>query len=268
MTNKHGDFIWYELLTPDADAAGRFYGAVIGWTSVQLVPDNPGADYRIFSSSDGRDTRDNLGGCMEMSADMAAGGARPAWVGYITVDDVDKGVDAVLAAGGRVLMPAMDVEMAGRMAMVTDPQGAPFYLMKGASEGTSHSFAAYEAKVGHCAWNELASSDPEGAKSFYQTLFGWRKTDENDMVDMGQYEILSASENRFTIGAVYPKVEEDEVSHWLFYFRVANLTAAIEALHTQGGHLRADPVAVPDRDDWTVQACDPDGAWFGMIGPR
>jgi uncharacterized protein len=152
--------------------------------------------------------------------------------------------------------------------MVADPQGAPFYLMKGASDGTSHSFAAYEPKVGHCAWNELASSDPEGAKAFYNTLFGWTKTGQNDMGAMGQYEILSASESRFTLGAVYPKVAEDEMSHWLFYFRVANLTAAIKALHTQGGHLRADPVAVPDRDDWTVQACDPDGAWFGMIGPR
>ncbi|MFM2411431.1 MAG: hypothetical protein RL481_2259, partial [Pseudomonadota bacterium] len=33
MTNQHGDFIWYELLTKDADAAGDFYGKVIGWTS-------------------------------------------------------------------------------------------------------------------------------------------------------------------------------------------------------------------------------------------
>ena len=32
MPNKHGDFIWYELLTSDADAAQRFYGDVVGWT--------------------------------------------------------------------------------------------------------------------------------------------------------------------------------------------------------------------------------------------
>jgi predicted enzyme related to lactoylglutathione lyase len=47
MTNQHGDFIWYELLTSDAGAAGDFYGKVIGWTST--ASGQPGMDYRFFS---------------------------------------------------------------------------------------------------------------------------------------------------------------------------------------------------------------------------
>ncbi|WP_408021716.1 VOC family protein [Siccirubricoccus phaeus] len=31
MPNPHGDFIWYELLTSDPQAAEAFYGAVLGW---------------------------------------------------------------------------------------------------------------------------------------------------------------------------------------------------------------------------------------------
>jgi uncharacterized protein len=266
MTNQHGDFIWYELLTKDANAAGDFYGKVVGWTS--YASGQPGMDYRFFSSGDGTDNKDTIGGYMTITEEMEAGGSRPCWLGYIAVDDVDTRVTAITAAGGTLYMPAMDLEGVGRMAMVADPQGAPFYLMKGASDETSHSFAAYEPKVGHCAWNELATSDPTGAKTFYGAQFGWSKAGETDMGPMGKYELIQCSGNRFMLGGVYPKVPEDEMSHWLFYFRVANLTAAIEALRTEGGHLRADPIAVPDRDDWTVQACDPDGAWFGMIGPR
>jgi len=31
MANHHGDFIWYELMTTDADGARAFYQAVVGW---------------------------------------------------------------------------------------------------------------------------------------------------------------------------------------------------------------------------------------------
>ena len=31
MADKHGDFVWYELMTPDPDAAQKFYGGLIGW---------------------------------------------------------------------------------------------------------------------------------------------------------------------------------------------------------------------------------------------
>ncbi len=266
MTNLHGDFIWYELLTKDADAAADFYGKAIGWTSTRAG--QPGVDYRFFSSGDGNDTRDGVGGFMAITPEMAEHGTKPAWLGYIAVDDVDSSAARITASGGGVLMPAMDMESVGRMAMVTDPQGAPFYLMKGASDETSHSFAAYEPKVGHCAWNELATSDPESAKAFYTSHFGWAKEGETDMGPMGKYEIMKASGGRFTLGGVYPMLPEDDWSHWLFYFRVPNINAAITAAENNGGHIRVEPIEVPEREDWTVQACDPDGAWFGLIGPR
>jgi uncharacterized protein len=127
MTNQHGDFIWYELLTKDADAAGDFYGRVVGWTSTSSG--QPGMDYRFLSSGDGSDNKDGVGGYMTITPDMAANGARPAWVGYICVNDVDASIAKIAASGGAVLMPAMDLDGVGRMAMVTDPQGAPFYIM-------------------------------------------------------------------------------------------------------------------------------------------
>lgn len=265
MTNHHGDFIWYELLTTDADAAGDFYGKVVGWSSQSAG--QPDMDYRFFSSGDGSDIADGVGGYMAITPEMAEHGARPAWVGYIGVDDVDATVLKLIAAGGAVLMPAVDLEGVGRMAMVADPQGAPFYVMKGASDETSHSFAATEPKIGHCAWNELSTSDPECAKAFYSALFGWTKDGEMDMGPMGKYEFIKASGDRFGIGAVMPKMPEMPVSMWAYYFRVADIDAGAAAITTHGGTIIQSPIEIPG-GDYSLMAMDSAGAAFGLVGAR
>jgi predicted enzyme related to lactoylglutathione lyase len=266
MTNQHGDFIWYELLTSDADAAGAFYGKVVGWTSTSAG--QPGMDYRFFSSGDGSDDKDGVGGYMAITPEMAAGGARPAWVGYICVDDVDQTITKLTAAGGSVMMPASDIAGVGRMAMVADPQGAPFYVMKGASEGgESHSFAALDPKVGHCAWNELSSADPEVAKSFYGKLFGWVKDGDMDMGPLGKYEFLKVNDGRFALGAVMPKMPEMPVSMWTFSFRVADIDKAVETIKDCGGQLLQEPMEIPG-GDFSLTAMDPQGAALGLVGPK
>lgn len=273
MANHHGDFIWYELLTADADAAGDFYGKVVGWTSSSA--NQPGMDYRFFSSGDGSDMADGVGGYMAITEDMAAGGARPAWVGYIAVDDVDASVAAITAAGGSIHMPAMDLDGVGRMAMVADPQGAPFYVMKGFSDEESLSFSYDRPRPGHCAWNELASSDPASAMAFYTRLFGWVKDGEMDMGPMGQYEFLrhagrapeGAPMGAGMVGAIYPLMPEDEQSHWLFYFRVADIDAALSTIESSGGKLHQPPTEIPS-GDFSLIAVDPQGAYFGLVGAR
>ena len=265
MTDQQGDFIWYELLTSDADAAAEFYGKVIGWSS--QGSGMPDMDYRFFSSGDGRDNADGVGGFMAITPEMAKGGARPCWVGYIAADDVDASVAAITAKGGAVLMPAMDLEGVGRMAMVADPQGATFYVMKGASDEESHSFAALEPKVGHCAWNELATTDPAAAKAFYAAQFGWVQDGDMDMGPMGKYEFWWASDKRFMLGALWPKMPEMPVSAWAFYFRVADIDVAAEAIKTHGGTVFADPMEIPG-GDYNLNASDPAGAAFGLVGPR
>jgi uncharacterized protein len=265
VKNQHGDFIWYELLTKDADAASDFYGKVIGWTSKSAG--QPGMDYRFFSSGDGSDAEDGVGGYMAITADLAAHGARPCWTGYIGVDDVDATVTAVIAKGGTVLMPAIDLAGVGRMAMVADPQGAPFYVMRGVSEEASHAFAAYEPKVGHCAWNELSTIDPVAAKAFYGGLFGWIKDGDMDMGPMGKYEFLKASGGRFALGAVMPKMPQMPASLWIYYFRVADIDVAVSTIKANGGTLLQEPMMIPG-GDYSLTAMDPHGAAFGLVGAR
>ena len=102
MANKHGDLIWYELLTSDAGAAQTFYGDVIGWSARDSGQSE--VDYRILDVG-GVD----IGGLMQINDEMKACGAKPIWLGYIAVDDVDAVVASIVKAGGTTQMPAMDV---------------------------------------------------------------------------------------------------------------------------------------------------------------
>src|SRR5947209_7834002 len=118
-----GGFIWYELMTPDAEGAKAFYDAVVGWQFGEAAAEYGG--YRMINRSDGG----QAGGVLPLTDEMQQHGARPAWLGYISVDDVDQAGASIERAGGKVLM-THDIANVGRIAMVTDPQGAPFYVMK------------------------------------------------------------------------------------------------------------------------------------------
>lgn len=262
MANEHGDFLWYELMTSDADVAQRFYGPLLGWTFADSGMD--GGEYRLFSAGD-----QQIGGFMALTEDMIAGGARPAWAGYITVDDVDSCAKAIADNGGTILLEPQDIPGVGRFAYAADPTGAMFYIMRGSTEGgETHSFAKYEPMAGHCAWNELASSDPEAAKAFYGALFGWKQEGGMDMGPLGQYEFWQAGRERpYGIGAVMPLMPGMPTSAWTYYFRVADIDAAAGYITTGGGTLLQEPTPIPG-GDFSLTAMDPQGAVFGLVGPR
>jgi uncharacterized protein len=269
MANHHGDFIWYELMSPDGAAAKDFYGPLVGWTF------GGNDEYREIQGSEG-----GVGGILQLTPEMTNGGARPAWVGYILVDDVDKMVTSITEGGGMVLMPARDMEGVGRFAMVADPQGAPFYVMRPTPpadqpDAESHAFSYDRPRVGHCAWNELASSDPSAAIHFYGQRFGWVKDGEMDMGPMGKYEYLrhigrapeGSQPGQGMLGAVWPKMPEMPVSAWSFYFRVPDIDVAANAIKASGGTLMMDPMEIPG-GEYSLNAMDPQGATFGLVGPR
>ena len=122
--NPPGDFIWYELMTTDAEGAKDFYDALVGWSFGEAAAEYNG--YRMINTSDGG----FAGGVMPITAEMQQHGARPTWLGYLNVTDVDAKVASIEAAGGKTWMGATDIPNVGRIAMVTDPQAAPFYVMK------------------------------------------------------------------------------------------------------------------------------------------
>jgi hypothetical protein len=251
----HGSFIWYELLTTDAEAASAFYGDVIGWNSRDAGV--PGVDYRIFSSG-GTDVAGHM--TMPQGAPEAM---RPLWLGYVGVDDVDAAVEAITSAGGSVHMPAMDLPGVGRMALVADPQGVPFYVMRGEGEQASAAFSVTDA--GHCRWNELTTSDPAAALAFYTGHFGWEKGDAMPMGEMGDYQFINHGGEM--IGAVMRTQPDGRPPMWSFYFGVPEIDAAAARIGANGGAIHAGPMEIPG-GEYAVVASDPQGVMFGIVGPR
>ena len=255
--NKPGDYIWYELLTSDMEAAQKFYAGVLGWSFADSG--QSAMDYRIINAG-----AHSVGGLMAITKDMAEGGAAPTWLGYIAVDNVDETVAGIGKRGGRVHMPAMDIPMVGRIAMVADPQGAPFYVMKPQGSGKSLAFADDMPRVGHCAWNELQTSDPSAAWAFYGDLFGWTQDGEMDMGPMGKYQFIR---HGTMIGAIMPCSAEMGPPRWNQYFRVEDIDAAKAAVEASGGRIVNGPDEIPG-GDFAMNCADPQGAPFGLVGRR
>ena len=259
MANKHGDWIWYELMTGDPAASAAFYGAVQDWTfpPAKSEPD----DYLEIQAGD-----EFVGGLLRLTPEMTAGGAHPAWIGYIAVDDVDASVASIEAAGGKTCMPARDMEGVGRFAMVSDCCGAPFYVMTPTSQpGGGESTAFSPTLPDRCSWNELMAGDATNAIAFYTGRFGWTLPDAMDMGPMGQYQFVA--QGGMTIGAIMQKPAQVPVAGWNHYFRVASIAAAQAQVAAQGGRVINGPMQVPG-DDWIVQGVDPQGAAFCLVGGK
>jgi predicted enzyme related to lactoylglutathione lyase len=260
--SAQGHLIWYELMTPDGDASKAFYDRVVGWNIGEPVAEYQG--YRMIGRSDGG----FAGGVLQLTQEMQQHGARPAWLGYIGVDDTDAAVRSIEEAGGKALMPPFDIDKVGRVAMVTDPQGAPFYLMKpippeGQESQQSDVFSVDQPQ--HVRWNELSTTDPESAIDFYRGQFGWTQEGDMDMGEMGKYRFI---QNRgTTIGAVMRKPPQLPLPMWTYYFGVDDIDRAAEAVKAGGGQLVNGPMEIPG-GEYAANAVDPHGAAFGLVGPR
>jgi predicted enzyme related to lactoylglutathione lyase len=259
MATTNGSWIWYELMSPDAAGSKAFYEAVVGWTMTPGTPETGG--YGFIASPDGGMT----GGLLALTAEMTAGGVRPCWLGYLGVDDIDAFLPRLEAAGGKVTMPARDVPHAGRIAMVSDCCGAPFYVMTPTPPpGGGESTAFSPSLQGRGGWNELLAGNQANALTFYTSLFGWVLPEPMDMGPMGKYQFISHDD--VMLGAIM-QVPQGAPQGWYHYFRVASIAAAKAAVEAGGGKVMNGPMEVPG-GDWIVQGIDPQGAMFSLVGGR
>ncbi|MCA0997981.1 VOC family protein [Alloyangia pacifica] len=259
MPNHHGDFIWYELMSREPDASEAFYAGLLGWSFEPADPSGD-MDYRLFSK-DGPPA----GGLLKLPAEACDAGAQTMWAGYIGVDDVDASVQQMAERGSRVIMEPTTLQGVGRMALLHDPQGAPIYLMHGASDEPSQAFAQDAPREGHCAWNELRTPDPSAALEVYAACFGWEKTDSMDMGPAGSYDMLRNPPHASLLGAMMSS--GDMPPQWLFYFRVADIDKAAAYIDHNGGEMLMGPQEIPG-GEYILNARDPQGAVLALIGKR
>jgi predicted enzyme related to lactoylglutathione lyase len=69
-----------------------------------------------------------VAGLMAINEEKKQRNVSPCWTGYLAVPDTDAYVKKVVAAGRKLHRPAADIPGVGRLALVTDPHGAAFFL--------------------------------------------------------------------------------------------------------------------------------------------
>lgn len=248
-----GRFYWYELLTTDVEAAKRFYAGVVGW-GIERMPIGEHYVYDMWANREGA-----LGGVAALEGSPGVKGAPPHWLAYAGTPDIEATVARAVELGATVHVPPMDIPGTGRLAVLTDPQGAAFavYTPLGAiPESDPHAPGAF-------SWHELYTTDPEAAWAFYTDLFGWAKTGAMDLGPAGEYRMFGRPGGASIGGLMRRAPEMPSPSHWLYYVTVPDLDAALDRVRALGGQVVWGPHPVPGDD--TIATClDPQGAVFAL----
>jgi predicted enzyme related to lactoylglutathione lyase len=256
MVNSHGRFVWYELMTTDMEAAKAFYANVVGWGTRDASM--PGRAYTLFTAGEA-----SVSGLMVLPEDARKKmGAKPTWIGYVGVNDVDATADRIKRLGGTVHVPPQEIPNISRFSVVADPQMATLALFKWLKPGQVE--PAELSAPGRVGWHELLAADWEQALAFYGELFGWQKADA-DTGEMGTYALFSAGGQ--TIGGMFTKPAMVPVPFWLYYFNIGDIDAAAKRVKAGRGQILNGPIAVPG-GNWIVQCTDPQGAMFALVGKR
>ena len=259
---------WVDTSQPDPEAAAAFYGGLFGWAVEDAMP--PGSDGRyLIGRIDGRDAA-------AISSIPPGAPAVATWNTYIWVDEVDASVATVRDAGGTVVAEPFDVMDAGRMAVVADPEGAPFCLW----QARQHRGAGVVNAHGALNFNGLATRDVERAKAFYGAVFGWEvlslpaglmwtlpgygdHLEESTPGLRAQMEQMSAPPGFIDVVAALRPIGPDDSAtpaHWNVTFGVDDAEATAARAQELGGEIVSGPLDAP----WTrlVVIKDPQGASF------
>ena len=248
-----GTFSWPELATSDPNAAKKFYTTLFGWQ----FKDNdmgPSGVYTIFTR-EGKD----CAAVYKLDANMAQTGMPPFWGTYITVESADTAAAKAKALGGKVVQEPFDVMDFGRMAVITDPQGATFCVWQAKKNIGIHVYG----EPNSLGWTQLNASDTAAAKKFYTGLIGWKVQEDAIPGGGGTYTTwLKADGPAGGMMAMPPG--EKAPSHWLPYFAVTNVDATAKQAATLGAKTYMPPTDIPGTGRFAVFA-DPQGATFAIV---
>jgi uncharacterized protein len=250
-----GEFCWVDLASPDVDAAAAFYGDLLGWRREPYEPDPDG--YWYFRK----------GGKLVAGLEtLRTEGQVPAWLGYVSVDDVAATAGTVGDAGGTVLVEPLDVPGgAGSLAVCQDTEGAAFALWRpGELNG-----AQLVNEVGCWTWNNLLTRDVDAAIDFYGRVFGWTATQPQGAPDfIWNWHVDGQRWPEGMAGLMHMGTEMPPYvpPHWQVYLMVESIDAALEHNKAGGGNVVYGPVDTPIARMASV--VDPQGANIALLESR
>jgi hypothetical protein len=242
-----GKFVWADLVTDDVPAAQKFYGGLFGWTFRNL------GNYTVAAN----DERPLCG--MFQRPRPADASARPRWLGYISVSNVERARKAVTRSGGRVLAEPRKFPDRGEQAVFADAEGAVFGVVK-SSSGDPEDFLP---DPGDWIWIQLMSRDGRQAAEFYRTIGGYEIIENTSSNKLSDYVLASEGYARATVRTI--RTDDERVRPaWLPFVRVKNVGESVVLAKQLGGRVLIEPRPGIFNGKVAVIA-DPTGAAIGIL---
>lgn len=240
--------VWVDLASQDATGSRRFYEQLFGWN----VEVNPDPQYGGYG-------RAKVGGKDAAGISPAQSPDQPSmWSFYIGTEDADMCGQRVQEAGGKVVVPAMDVGDQGRFATFQDPSGAFISVWQPTGMG------GFEAQGPNAfGWAELNARGVEKALTFYRDVFGWslKRTPIPNSSDYIEFQLNGDSIAGAT--ELNPMAPPEMPSHWLVYFSVDDVSSTFQKAISLGAREMTPPQEYQGGEFAILT--DPQGATFGLF---
>lgn len=242
----HGAPAWVHVSTPNEASTRSFYTALLGWDISPGAPEFNG--YAMASFNDAL-----VAGVSPSGDDNLA-----AWTLFFGTDDAHATASAISEHGGTLLSPVLEIGDAGRMVVAQDPQGAMF----GVWEAKLLNGFGLHGETGALSWNDLRSSDPDSARAFYSSLFGYHFTRiEMAGPDYTTFALSADGEPQGGIGGMMGM--EGYSSHWIVYLAVPDADEAVIKTQSLGGQIISPGFDTPYGR--MAALTDPTGASFWVL---
>jgi predicted enzyme related to lactoylglutathione lyase len=255
-----GEFCWIDLNAHDLEAAAAWYGALFGWTRMDMPTPGDGPPYAFLMMGEAP-----AAGVGQMNDEMRSQGIPPLWNSYVCVEDCEASEQRAAELGGSVMFPTQDIPGHGKLCFITDPEGGCIAFWQSTGEQQNPVFTT---EPGGLSWNELMCRDTAKAHAFYGALFGWTFADM-PMQDMKgndvNYTLISTSGGKQTGGmmAMDGPDWEGMPTHWMVYFATADIDATAAKVAATGGTIVVPPTPIQVGKFSVVR--DPQGGHFSLI---
>lgn len=252
-----GAISFIELAANDVEQQGRFYAELMGWSPVPL------SDDQTVMMFDNR----AVAGIRALQPDAPQGAS--SWFMYVNVDDVDRACARALALGGAELQAPTDLDGTSRVAVISDPSGAPMCVIEGAQFDTAAPFD----EPGAPCWFEEVSTDAAASVGFYEEIFEWHAV-QDEQSPLGRWIFLRVadvnkveSEEPVSVAPIGdimqfpPDIPAGAQSRWQVLFSIhTDIGTFIERATALGGEIQLGPLDTPFGAGCMLT--DPGGAEF------
>jgi predicted enzyme related to lactoylglutathione lyase len=244
-------FPWHEVYGSKAQETADFYKEVAGFGDT----DHDMGDfvYKMLTNNE-----EGVAGVMGTTEHPQMEGVTHMWNTFLACPDTDAYMAKAVELGGKILVPAMDIDRVGRMGMVADSNGAPFWLFTSAYQSTDIMLLANGSKF---VWHEIYGPTTESIVTFYTTLMGW----EAQPMDMEGQKYTVLNENGTNICGIVATQETPGMGevppHWGVYIDVGNVDECLVKCEQLGATILHPATDIPDIGRFAVVK-DPSGAVF------